>query len=92
MITRTGKFMISNHTTQQLGKSLRAARKLLGLTQSQQALTAGCGVRFSVDLEAGKPTLRLEIVLRVIDAPGGGITLSGLPATTSAGEIGDHGP
>jgi y4mF family transcriptional regulator len=84
--------MTSIHTTQQLGKVLRAARKLLGLTQSQLALTAGCGVRFIVDLEAGKPTLRLEIVLRVIDALGGWITLSGLPTSTAAGEIGDHGP
>jgi len=38
-------------------------------------------VRFIVDLEAGKPTLRLENVLRVIDALGGEIQLTGLSVT-----------
>jgi len=66
-------------SAQQLGRALRAARKQLGLTQPQLALAAGVGVRFIVDLEAGKPTLRLESVLRVIDALGGEIHLSGLP-------------
>ena len=72
--------MISIHTTQQLGVSLLSARKQMGLTQAQLALAAGVGVRFIVDLEAGKPTLRLEHVLRVIAALGGEINLSGLPA------------
>jgi y4mF family transcriptional regulator len=71
--------MSSIRNTQQLGQSLRAARKQLGLTQSQLALAAGVGLRFIVDLEAGKPTLRLETVLRVIDALGGEINLTGLP-------------
>ncbi len=80
-------------TTQQLGVALRAARKQLRLTQSQLALAAGVGVRFIVDLEAGKPTLRLETVLRVIDALGGEINLSGLPHATTikTTEGGDHG-
>ncbi len=69
-------------STQQLGQVLRAARKQLSLTQSQLALAAGVGVRFIVDLEAGKPTLRLETVLRVIDALGGEINLSGLTVAT----------
>lgn len=73
------KIMISIHTTQQLGASLLTARKRIGLTQAQLALAAGVGVRFIVDLEAGKPTLRLEHVLRVIAALGGEINLSGLP-------------
>ena len=54
---------------------------------------AGVGVRFIVDLEAGKPTLRLENVLRVIDALGGEIQLSGLPfvAADDQGKGDDHG-
>lgn len=64
----------------QLGAALRAARKQLGLTQPQLALAAGVGVRFIVDLETGKPTLRLENVMRVIDALGGEVLLCGLPA------------
>ncbi|MCX7253839.1 MAG: helix-turn-helix transcriptional regulator [Burkholderiales bacterium] len=67
---------------QQLGKALRFARKRLGLTQPQLALAAGVGVRFIVDLEAGKPTLRLENILWVIDFLGGEILLSGLPTPT----------
>ncbi|MEY3872418.1 MAG: hypothetical protein RLZZ296_1413 [Pseudomonadota bacterium] len=78
---------------QQLGEALRASRKLLGLTQPQLALAAGVGVRFIVDLEAGKPTLRLENILRVIDALGGEIQLSGLPtaAPIVLSEVNDHG-
>lgn len=71
---------------QHLGLALRAARKHLGLTQPQLALVAGVGVRFVVELEAGKPSVRLEQVLRVIDALGGQLQLSGLPKTASAGK------
>ncbi|MXZ80542.1 MAG: helix-turn-helix transcriptional regulator [Gammaproteobacteria bacterium] len=70
--------MISIRSPRQLGDALRAARKHLGLTQPQLALAAGVGVRFIVDLEAGKPTVRLENVLRVIDALGGEIRLDKL--------------
>lgn len=65
---------------EQLGQALRSARKQLQLTQPQLALAAGVGVRFIVDLEAGKPTVRLENVLRVIDSLGAEIQLSGLPS------------
>jgi HTH-type transcriptional regulator / antitoxin HipB len=57
-------------TPQTLGQIARAARKRLGLTQPQLALAAGVGVRFIVELEAGKPTVRLESVLRVLHALG----------------------
>jgi HTH-type transcriptional regulator / antitoxin HipB len=70
--------MASIRSPQQLGKAVRVARKHLGLAQPQLALAAGVGVRFIVDLEAGKPTVRLESVLRVIDALGGEIQISGL--------------
>lgn len=85
--------MTSIQSPQQLGDVLRAARRQLGLTQPQLALAAGVGVRFIVDLEAGKPTLRLENVLRVIDALGGKINLTGLPSAIAEGqrEGNDHG-
>jgi y4mF family transcriptional regulator len=76
---------------EQLGHALRVARKQLGLTQPQLALAAGVGVRFIVELEAGKPTLRLENVLRVIDTLGGEIQLSGLPSATSDNQREDNG-
>ena len=85
--------MTSIRSPQQLGNALRFARKKLGLTQPQLALAAGVGVRFIVDLEAGKPTLRLENVLRVIDALGGEVQLSGLPSPVANDqpEGGNHG-
>ena len=63
-----------------LGQAARSARKQLGLTQPQLALAAGVGVRFIVDLEAGKPTLRLENVVRVLHALGGRLSIDGLPS------------
>lgn len=61
-----------------LGAVVRSARKRLGLTQSELALTAGVGLRFIVDLEKGKPTMRLEQVMRVIHVLGGVINIAGL--------------
>ena len=77
--------MTSIHSSQQLGEAIRFSRKQLTLTQPQLALAAGVGVRFIVELEAGKPTVRLAQVLRVIEALGGVITLSGLPAVPIEG-------
>lgn len=75
--------MTTIKSPQELGKALRSARKQLGLTQPQLALAAGIGVRFIVDLEGGKPTVRLDSVLRVIEALGGVITLNGLSSSTN---------
>ncbi len=61
-----------------LGAAALAARKQLSLTQPQLALAAGVGVRFIVELEAGKPTLRLETMLRVLHALGGTLAVDGL--------------
>ena len=81
--------MTAIKSPQELGDALRSARKRLGLTQPRLALAAGVGVRFIVDLESGKPTVRLDSVLRVIDALGGVINLDGLPSSSS--EVFTHG-
>ena len=65
-------------TPQHLGEIVRQARKALRLTQPQLALAAGVGVRFIVDLEAGKPTVRLENVLRVLQGLGITLAVNGL--------------
>jgi HTH-type transcriptional regulator/antitoxin HipB len=78
------------NSPQQLGTSLKAARKQLGLTQERLALAAGVGVRFIVELEAGKPTVRLEQVLKVIDALGGHLLIADLPGAFST-EGASHG-
>jgi HTH-type transcriptional regulator / antitoxin HipB len=69
----------SIQAVQALGISLRSARKALGLTQTQLALACGVGTRFIVELEAGKPTLRIESVLRVVQSLGGVMTVTDLP-------------
>ena len=69
---------ITIDTPHALGQAARTARKQLGLTQPQLALAAGVGVRFIVDLEVGKPTVRLENVLRVLHALGVKLTVDGL--------------
>jgi HTH-type transcriptional regulator / antitoxin HipB len=71
-------------TPHSLGQTARAARKQLGLTQPQLALAAGVGVRFIVDLEAGKPTLRLENILRVLHALGATLSVDGLTSGEGA--------
>lgn len=63
-------------TPEHLGDLVRHTRKALSLTQPQLALAAGVGVRFIVDLEAGKPTVRLENVLRVLQALGATLNVS----------------
>ncbi|WP_370678606.1 helix-turn-helix transcriptional regulator [Comamonas sp. GB3 AK4-5] len=80
--------MSTIRTTDQLGTALRSARKQLRLTQPQLALAAGVGTRFIVDLEVGKPTVRLEHVLRVIDALGGELQLAGLSGAVPENAVG----
>jgi y4mF family transcriptional regulator len=81
--------MTTIKSSQELGDALRSARKRLGLTQPKLALAAGVGVRFIVDLESGKPTVRFDSVMRVIEALGGVINMEGLPS--SADEVSAHG-
>lgn len=76
---------------QSLGTVLRASRKRLGLTQADLALAAGVGLRFIVELEAGKPTVRLEQVLRVVDALGGHLALTGLDTEPARADGDRHG-
>ncbi len=45
---------------------VRARRKSNGLTQRKLAELAGVGVRFIVDLEADKPSLRMDSVNSVL--------------------------
>lgn len=66
-----------------LGRMVRETRKRLKLTQPQLALAANVGVRFIVELEAGKPTLRLENILRVLQALGGVLSLEGMDSFIS---------
>ena len=59
------------------GRSASLCKKAL----RPDATSTGVGVRFIVDLEAGKPTVRLDSVMRVLSALGGVINLDGLPSS-----------
>jgi y4mF family transcriptional regulator len=57
-------------TVKQLGKVVREARISQGLRQQQLAAAAGVGVRFLIELEAGKPTAQVGKALDVLNALG----------------------
>lgn len=67
-----GNFL--NHMTDDLAKAfgdmVRANRRKAGLTQAELALISGTGLRFIIDLEAGKASCRLGMALRVGKALG----------------------
>lgn len=53
-------------TPERIGAIIREARRGQGLRQDQLAGAAGVGVRFIVELEAGKPTVQLGKALSVL--------------------------
>jgi HTH-type transcriptional regulator/antitoxin HipB len=53
-----------------LGRQIRERRRSLGLTQDALADLARCSPRFLRAFEAGKPGVRLDKVLDVLDALG----------------------
>ena len=62
-------------TPAELGIEIRNARRTQGLRQDQLAAAANVGVRFVVDLEAGKATAQIGKTLAVLSALGLPITL-----------------
>jgi y4mF family transcriptional regulator len=62
-----------------LGAIVRRERKAQKLKQAELAAVSGVGIRFIVDLEAGKPTLQLEKVLHVVRTLGCTITITPPP-------------
>ena len=62
-------------TTDQLGTFIRQVRKAAGLRQDQLAGVANVGLRFIVDLEAGKPTAQVGKVLQVLSILGCTVTV-----------------
>jgi y4mF family transcriptional regulator len=62
-----GKFIM---TATQIGELIRNTRKAQGLTQPQLAAASGVGLRFLVELEAGKGSSQLAKALAVLEALG----------------------
>jgi y4mF family transcriptional regulator len=59
-----------------LGSIVHRERKAQKLRQAELAAAAGVGIRFIVDLEAGKPTLQLEKALHVLATLGCDVTIA----------------
>ncbi|WP_300998114.1 HipA domain-containing protein [Hyphomonas sp.] len=63
-------------TPTDIGITIRAARKAQGLRQDELAAAANVGVRFLIELEAGKETAQLGKTLAVLSALGIDVALS----------------
>lgn len=63
-------------STRELGITIRETRKQLGVTQKDLALTAGTGLRFIIELEAGKDTCQVGKVFTVLQTLGIKMTLT----------------
>lgn len=59
----------------QIGKAIQQVRKAQSLTQAELALAAGVSTPFLSALENGKPTVRLDVLMRVLDALNIGLDL-----------------
>lgn len=63
-------------TPKDLGAIVRAVRLEAGIDQMKAAGLAGVGTRFFGDIERGKPTLRLGLVLQVLERLGLELTVA----------------
>lgn len=77
-------------TARQVGEQIKAARKSLGVTQKDLAMTSGTGLRFIIELEKGKPTCQLGKALTVLNTLGITVKMS-LPAEGSGKQEKDPG-
>lgn len=75
-------------TPTEIGDIVRMTRKAAGLRQYELAGAAGVGLRFIVDLEAGKPTAQIGKTLQVIQALGCSLTIT-RPRESKSGESHD---
>lgn len=66
------------YTPKHIGAAVKTARKRLGVTQRDLAMTSGTGLRFISDLEQGKPTCQLGKVLSLLHTLGITLELHGV--------------
>ena len=85
LISRSVNIMINrNLTSADIGTIVRTARKAQNLRQDELAGAAGVGLRFIVDLEAGKPTAQIGKTLQVLDALGCALEITPPPEQKTA--------
>jgi y4mF family transcriptional regulator len=93
ILSRSGKIMARrNLTTAEIGDIVRTTRKAAGLRQDELAGAAGVGLRFIVDLEAGKPTAQIGKTLQVLSALGCSLDITPPPDTKGARPEGPQKP
>jgi y4mF family transcriptional regulator len=63
-------------TVKEIGLIIQKKRKSQGMTQPQLAMACGTGIRFIVDIEAGKETCQIGKVLMVLQMLGISIALN----------------
>lgn len=71
-----------------IGALIRETRKMQGLRQDQLAAAAGVGLRFLVELEAGKPSAQLGKTLQVLAGLGCHIVIEPPPAPFDSRQAG----
>ena len=76
MIRNFNNVPLGNMDSNALGLIVHRERKVQKLRQAELAAAAGVGVRFIIDLEAGKPTLQLEKALHVLATLGCDVTIA----------------
>lgn len=75
IIIPIGNMMTPLASPANLGAIIRATRKRQGLRQDELAGVAGVGIRFIIELEAGKPTMQIGKIMAVLAALGLTLTL-----------------
>ncbi|HEU5152676.1 MAG TPA: helix-turn-helix domain-containing protein, partial [Iamia sp.] len=78
------------HTARDIGALVRARRQELGLSQGALAERASVSRQWLVAAEAGKPTVELAAVLRVLAALDLALDLRTAPSGPPAIDLDDH--
>jgi y4mF family transcriptional regulator len=86
----TGNMTMKITDSKSLGNAVREARRALGVTQDQLALTSGTNRRFIIELERGKPTAQVGKVLQVLRTLGCSLELTMPPIPRDKDRT--HGP
>ena len=80
IFSRSVNIMVKRiYTSTEIGDMVRTTRKAAGMRQDELAGAAGVGLRFIVDLEAGKTTAQLGKTLQVLAALGCSIEIAPPP-------------
>lgn len=76
------KTIVDIMTAKEIGDTIQLRRKLLRLTQGDLARLASCSKPSVIAAESGKPTLRLNILLSILNVLGLSIDLNDAGAGT----------